>query len=106
MNLSLNIYQKGEIEKTYQTDTLHILFGTVEDFINILDMDNIDDEKEVAKMIVKGIAYLKPLLKDIFPGITDEEIRRVNIKELIVLFVDLFHFAGKEIAALQTQKNR
>lgn len=26
MNLSLNIYQKGEIEKTYQTDTLHILF--------------------------------------------------------------------------------
>ena len=36
MNLSLNIYQKGEIEKTYQTDTLHILFGTVEDFINIL----------------------------------------------------------------------
>jgi hypothetical protein len=34
-------------------------------------------------------------LKDVFPGLTDEELRRVKLRDLVPLFLDLFAFIGQ-----------
>ncbi len=42
MELRLNVYKRGEVEKTYQTDTCDILFGTVDDILELIDIDKLD----------------------------------------------------------------
>ena len=84
--IALKIYKaenKNEVEKTYKADGYDLMLGTVEDFMSILDIDKMTDNIAVAKMVVKGYGQLKPLLKDVFPGITDEELNRVKVQELV-----------------------
>ena len=51
-------------------------------------------------MIVKASKQLKPFLKDLFDGVTDEEIRHTRIQNLIEVFRGLFHYATQEMNAL------
>ena len=97
MELKLNIYKGKTIEKTYKAETFDIMFGTVEDLLNIIDLEKLNSDTEIAKLIIKVFPLLKPLLKDVFEGVTDDELRRTKIKELIPLFVNIFVFALKEI---------
>lgn len=84
--ISLNIYRaddKSKIEKTYKTDSYDLMFGTVEEFMRIIDLDKINDNAEVAKMVTKGFGQIKPLLHDVFPELTDEELKRTKVSDLI-----------------------
>ena len=48
--IKLNIYgDNKEIVKTYETDSYDLMFGTVEDFVSIIDFDKVDDQTELAK---------------------------------------------------------
>lgn len=90
--LRLNIYSetdKSKVEKTYTSDGYDLMLGTTEDILGIIDFDKMNDQNELIKMILKGYGLLKPLLKDIFTGLTDEELRQVKFKELIPLFQDI-----------------
>lgn len=101
--ITLNIYKENnnkEIEKTYQVEGYDLMLGTVEDIINIVDVDKLNDKGEVAKMVVKGYSKIKPLLFDIFPGVTDEELNRVKIKELMGVMVDVAAAAAESINSL------
>lgn len=100
MNLTLNIYKGREIEKTYTTDTYDIMFGTIESVVEIIDLNNLDNNLELGKMILKLLPQIKPLLKDIFDGVTDEEIKRTKVKELIPLFVEVFTYSLNELSSL------
>lgn len=104
----LNIYNaenKQEIEKQYSVNSVDLLFGTVEDLLNVIDLDKVNDDKEVAIMIVKAWGQLKPFLKDVFPGLTDEEIKRIKINDIIPVFSDIFKAIGENIGLLVTGKN-
>lgn len=110
MELKLNIYNKNSdgqlvIEKTYRADTIDILFGTAEDLIGVLDGINLNDVDKLLNLVTKGFAQLKPLLKEIFIGLTDEELRRTKIKELIPLFIQIFKYLFKEIGMTSSGKN-
>ena len=48
---------------------------------------------------------LKPLLKEIFTGLTDEELKCASVKELIPLFKDIITFMINEINGLGDSKN-
>lgn len=100
MNLTLNVYKGREIEKTYTTDTYDIMFGTIESVIEIIDLNKLDDNLELGKMILKLLPEIKPMLKDIFDGITDEEIRRTKVKELVPVFVEVFKYSLNELSNL------
>lgn len=105
MELKLNIYKGKNIEKTYTCETYDVMFGTIEDLINLIDLDKLSNEVEVGKMVIKGIPLLKPFLKDVFDGLTDEELRNTKVKELIPLFIDIFRYAFSEFAGITNQKN-
>ncbi|EGT4908113.1 hypothetical protein DAF77_14120 [Clostridioides difficile] len=108
MELKLNIYSKenkNEIEKTYVTDTVNIMFGTIEDIFEIVDIEKINDNEEIVKMVIKGMKLLKPFLKNVFDGLSDDELRQTNIKELVVVFVEIFKYTFNEIMGMPNSKN-
>lgn len=102
MSLILNIYdpKTKEIAKTYTAETVDIMFGTVEDIIEVIDMDKLNDNMVWAKVIGVAIKQLRPLLKEVFDGLTDEELKCTKIKELVPLFKDIFKFIMSEINGL------
>lgn len=108
MELKLNIYSKdnkNKIEKTYITDTVNIMFGTIEDIFEIVDIEKINDNEEIVKMVIKGMKLLKPFLKNVFDGLTDDELRQTNIKELVIVFVEIFKYTFNEIMSMPNSKN-
>lgn len=87
--IALNIYKadnKQEIEKTYTVEGYELMLGTVEDFIGIIDIEKLADNIEAAKMLLKCYKQLIPLLKDIFPEVTDKELKHVKVNELVETF--------------------
>ena len=105
-DLKLNIYNGKNIEKTYTADEIDIMFGTVEDLLDVIDFDNLNDEKEVVKVVIKTLNNLKPFLKQIFDGLTDDEIKRTKVKELVPLFVDIVTYTMDELKALMSKNRR
>lgn len=105
-DLKLNIYDGKSIEKTYVAEEIDIMFGTVEDLLDVIDFDNLNDEKEVVKVVIKTLNNLKPFLKQIFDGLTDDEIKRTKVKELVPLFVDIVKYTMDELKALMSKNQR
>ena len=90
--IELNVYKKDskkDIEKTYRVEGYELMLGTVEDFMNIIDIEKLSNNVEAAKMLMKCYKQLMPLLKDIFPTITDDELKRVKVNELIGTFMQV-----------------
>lgn len=90
--LKLNIYRednKNEIEKTLTAEGYDLMLGTLQDVIAIFDIDKINsgNEVELAKMAVRGFDQIAPILRDVFPEATPEELRRTKTKELVPLFI-------------------
>ena len=61
MLLKLNIYNKKNITKTYTTESYDIMFGTVEDLLNLIDLEKFNNSKNdmefikvVTEAVVKG----------------------------------------------------
>lgn len=102
MNLVLNIYdpQTKLIAKQYTAETVDIMFGTIEDLIDVIDMDNLNNDMEWVKIITLSMKKIKPLLKEVFTGVTDEELKNTKIKELIPLFIDIFKYSIGELKNL------
>jgi hypothetical protein len=91
--LSLNIYSKedkNKVEKTYTAESYDLMFGTVEELIQLMDVDKMTDNIEITRMVVSGFSKLKPFIKDVFTGVTDDELKRVKVKELIPTFIEIF----------------
>ena len=106
-DIKLNIYDRDtkEIAKTYTVDTVDLMFGTVEDILDVIEIDKLNDQKAIAVMIVKAWGQLKPFLKDIFPGLTDDEIKGVKINEMIPVFMQIFAGISENMGVLMTGKN-
>ncbi len=95
--MKLNIYKnQKEIEKTYEVDEYDIMYGTIQDILSVLDdgLDNLKDNDQLIKLVTKNRSKLEDLLLDIFSeeGLTEEELRRTKLKELVPLFMDLFAY--------------
>ena len=102
MQLLLNIYDPETklVVKQYKAETVNIMFGTIEDIIDIVDIDKLDDNMELLKILMLSMKKLKPLLKSVFIGLTDEELKNTSVKELIPLFKDIIKFLIDEINGL------
>lgn len=99
--MKLNIYKnQTEIEKTYEIDNYDLMYGTVEDILAIFDeIDDVSDNMQIFRVIQKNRIKLNDLLKDIFPDLTDEELRKVKLKELVPVFIGLFAYVTSTLGA-------
>ena len=102
MQLVLNIYDPVTklISKQYTAETVDIMFGTVEDIIEVIDVEKLSDNMEWVKVITVSMKKLKPLLKEVFVGVTDEELKNTKVKELIPLFINILKYMISEINGL------
>lgn len=103
--ISLNIYKaenKKEVEKTYTAESYDLMFGTVEEFMRVIDLDKIVDNAEVAKMVVKGFSQIKPLLHDVFPEITDEELQRTKVSDLVQTILQIAVAVAENLKELKS----
>lgn len=111
MDLKLNIYEKKKVVKTYTAETYDLMFGTVEDLIDLIDLEQLkngtDAEiiKLVGKVIISGMGIIKPLLKDIFEGLTDEELKNTKVSEISTALVEIVKFSISQIAKGTNGKN-
>lgn len=106
--ISLNIYKKEDktkLEKTYTAEGYDLMLGTVEDFMQIIDIDKINDNIELAKMVLKGYGQLKPLVMDIFPALTDDEFRRIKVNDLINTISQMGTSVLENLDLLKSGKN-
>ena len=111
MDLKLNIYEKRKIVKTYTAETYDLMFGTVEDLLDVMDIDNIqaDNRTELLKAVAKVLAHsmdiVKPLLKDVFEGLTDEELRNTKISEIVDALSNIVTYSINQITKGNNGKN-
>lgn len=105
MEMKLNVYENKMVVKTYTAETYDLMFGTVEDIINLIDLDVFKDGIDsrefttaVLVLIVKGFDLFKPLLKDIFDGLTDDELRKVKVAEIVPVVINVIKYAFSQMA--------
>ena len=111
MELKLDIYDKKEITKTYTNNTYNLMYGTVEDVLNVVNIDELKTptDKEISMLVMKAIPKsmdtIKDLLKDIFDGITDKELRNTRVKDIAKVLIDLIKYSIIEISKGVNEKN-
>lgn len=93
--MKLNIYEKKEVIKTYEADTYDLMFGTVEDVADALNLDAMQTGSDVEiirmamNLVLTSLGTVKDLMKDIFDGLTDEELRKVKVREMAEVLVEV-----------------
>jgi hypothetical protein len=109
--MKLSIYKKGQVEKTYTAETYDLMFGTVEDVADAVDLDSLKtgSDVEIIKMIgnlvLNSMDTVKNLLKDIFDGVTDEELKRTKVKEIASVLLEVVKFTIAQISLGNNGKN-
>lgn len=109
--MELNIYKKGKIDKTYAADTYDLMFGTVEDVAAAIDFDalqtgsDVEIIKMVGKVFLKSRETITDLMKDIFDGITDDELKHVKVKEMARVIVEVVQHTIAQLSKGITPKN-
>jgi len=73
--LTLDITEGGKVARTYSVDGYDIAFGTLMDLIGLAE--GADDPGKAFSQL----GFIKPFLADLFPDITDEDIRRVRVSD-------------------------
>jgi hypothetical protein len=96
---------KKKVDKFYTAEGYDLMLGTVEDFMDIIDIDKLGNNIELAKMVLKGYGQLKPLIMDIFPELTDEEYRRIKVNDLIATVSQIGKSVLENLDILKSGKN-
>lgn len=110
--MKLDIYDHKTVVKTYETDTYEIMFGTVEDLINAAKLDTIekgsDAEIVVAatNLVTTSMDTVKDLLKDIFEGLTDDEIKHTRVSDIVNVIVEVILYAVGQISIFGGNKRK
>lgn len=87
----LNILgENDKVVKTYETSK--IKYGLIEDMVSL--SKELDGKSEFEQF-----SLMKPLLKTMFTGLTDEELRNVEFAEVLNVIKDLMGVATKGFGA-------
>lgn len=101
MKLELEIPRQGnkkEIEKIYKAEGFDLPFGIINNVLETLDFDNMDNTA-LGLAIVKSVKEVKPLMLDIFEGLTEEELNRVSISRLVPIIFKIFVETKNQLTA-------
>lgn len=103
VKMKLGIYEKKQLIKEYKADTYDLMFGTVEDIAKAMNIDGLQTGADVeiiqmaANLIKTNMDTVKDLLKDIFDGLTDEEIKKTKVREIARVLVDVVKYTVSQL---------
>ena len=109
--MKLDIYENKKVVKTYEAESYDLMFGTVEDVMTMFDVDSLTtgSDVEIIKMVGSAlptcINTVKPLLKDIFDGLTDEELKKAKLKDIATVLVEVVKYAFAQMSIGVNSKN-
>ena len=97
--MKINIYKnQKEIEKTFEVKNYDLMYGTVQDILDVMDSGLIEsnDEEGLIMLIMKNRDKIEALLLDIFEpaGMVKNDLRNIKVKELVPLFIELFNYVS------------
>ena len=109
--MKLRIYDKKVVVKTYEADKYDLMFGTLEDAAEAVKLDELQTgtDVEIIKM-VGGFVFtsmdtVKSLMKDIFEGLTDDELRNTKVSDMATVLVDVVKFTIEQLNIGAKRKN-
>ena len=101
--MKLTIYENKKPVKVYTAETYDLMFGTVEDIAEAMNLDNLRTGSDVeiiglaVDLIKRNMATVKDLLKDIFEGLTDEEIKHVRVRDIARVLLDVVKYTISQL---------
>lgn len=110
--MKLNIYDHKEVIKTYEANEYELMFGTVEDMIDAAKLDKIESGTDAeivmaaTSLVTTSMDTVKDLLKDVFDGLTDDEIRNTRVSEIVNVVVDILMYAVSQITLFGGSKRK
>lgn len=110
--LKLDIYKaernengEREIEKTYVSNTFDILYGPIEDVLGLVDASKLDNDTELVKALFAVLKQIKPILKDVFIGLSDEELKMTKAEDIVSVTILILKNAIEGIVSSSGIKN-
>lgn len=107
----LNIYEKRKIVKTFEADAYDLPFGVIEDVADVIRLDELKTGSDVEMIKLAGGVILKckdtvkDLMKGIFDGITDEDLRHASTTEMAEVLVEVVKYTISQLSKGVTRKN-
>jgi hypothetical protein len=98
MSLKLPIYRNGVIEKTYEVENFRIPYGVIQDVLHLVEVDKLNDEMAIAGMLLEAFDLVDPLLKDLFPGLTDDDLRHADFVDIGLVFTGVARYAIEKLS--------
>ena len=111
MEIRLPIYKGKEVVKTYTAETYDIMFGTVEDLFDVLDVEKLasnNDRDFLSAILIalpKIFGIVKPLLKEMFEGLTDDDIKHCRLKDVARVLMIVISYSIGQISGGTDSKN-
>ena len=109
--MKLDIYENMQVIKTYESDTYDLMFSTLEDVTQAIDLDQIQSGedvgiiKAVGKLVINSMDTVKNLLKGIFDGITDAEIRKAKVADIVKVIIEVAQYTIGQLNLMPKSKN-
>ena len=101
--MKLTIYENKKPVKIYTAEAYDLMFGTVEDIAEAMDLDNLKTGSDVeiiglaVDLIKRNMTTVKDLLKDIFEGMTDDEIKHARVRDIARVLVDVVKYTISQL---------
>ena len=99
--IKLKVYKDRklkEVEHIYKVEDFQLSFGACEDILNAIGVDKFDEGMEALSNESKNSEFfksfvIKDIFKDIFEGLTDDEIRRVGLDDFFSVTTEIVMYS-------------
>lgn len=107
MSMILKIYdEKGEhIVNTYEARKCDLMFGTIMRFMEFFKIGQIEDTREMLKVVYSSWTEIMSVLNEIFPNVSEEEWKRVKVKDIVPLLINVLKFIASELGSIPKDPN-
>lgn len=100
--MALTVYEAGDPVKTYEADETALDVGVCMDVLRLVRADVLlgggeEAEGEIVRQVVAALFEFTPIVKRVFPGITDEEYRRCLPRDVGAVMLGIVTFAMTEL---------
>ena len=99
MKIKINVYERDlkTVKKEIEGNTIDIPFGIIRKFMNLFDIQNIEDSAQILTIVFKSWKEVVYLLDMIFPDMTEDDWDGVNTKELIEVIKEILKYSFAEM---------